>query len=268
MIARFAEIEKFACECLTEAVGAIESIQFSMNEKYAKHLQTRSLEASYIGDVPAYQVLKCGYGIAAHSAILSVDLRQSSRRAVTHGPKNTYLTMHTYLPTMAEVVASAEGLIVGLRGDGLIAAFGVTEKAHRDAKWPDGPNATKQATHCGKAMIEATEEIINPLLEAEDIPAGLQIGVGIAVGEVVITRIGLRPANEVTAYGAPVNQACKFSDGTNRVRLSKGAYDIFPTTKGGRIRFETYSDSFIPTYPRDMLMLERDDKSIGQQRPR
>lgn len=268
MIATFDAIKTFAEERLNEAVHASVSIQFSEIERYAKSAQTRSLEASSIGDVPAYNVLECGYGVAANAVIVSVDLRASSKRAIEIGPKDTYISMHTFLSTMAEIVRHAGGLIVGLRGDGLIAGFGVKDKDDPDANWEEGPRAAKRGTHCGKAMIEAVDDIINPLLVSESIEGGLQIGVGVSAGEVVITRIGLRCANEVTAYGPPVNQACHLTERSTRIRLHRNAYSLFPTSKEGKLRFLCRNGAYLVKYPSNMNMLDRSVIKIRQEKPK
>jgi len=92
--------------------------------------------------------------------------------------------------------------------------------------------------------------------------------VGVAVGEIVVTRIGLTNANEVTAYGPPVNQACKLSGKIIGIRLTKGAHDVYPTAKGGRVKFEHYDGGYFVNFPSDMFMLERDANQIGRRRPR
>jgi len=233
--ANYNEIEHFAKAQYTEAKVAASTIQFSARARYSKNERAGELQASMIGYEPEFAVLDTCYGMGAWASILSVDLRKSSERAVQVGAKDTYLTMHTYLPTMAELVAKAGGKIVGLRGDGLFAAFGLTKLTGKSSEVGEaGSLAVQSATNCGKAMLEATDEIINGILVADGIEGGLAVGVGVAVGEIVVTRIGLTNANEVTAYGPPVNQACKLSGKIIGIRLTKGAHDVYPTAKGGR----------------------------------
>lgn len=272
MIAKFDEIEEFAKDCMNTAKAAATSIQFSRNEKYAKSLlaESGSIRMSLIGDDPDFAELNTGYGMSAWAIILSVDMRGSSNRAIKIGAKGTYLTMHTYLPTMAELVARSDGKIVGLRGDGLFAAFGTTKLigTGREVTPEASAKAIRSAVDCAHAMHDAVDEIINPLLASEDIDRNVQIGIGIDVGDTVVTRIGLRNANEVTAYGPPVNNACKLTSKTYETIMSPSAKAIYPKSKGGRMGFRQTGDGFVVSYPPDWVTLERSDNLIGTRRPK
>ena len=119
MIATFDEIDIFAKDLFNGARVGAESIQFSLSENSERHRYQKSaggIRASLVGNEPEYAKLSMARGMGAWAVILSVDLRESSERAVRLGGEHTYLTMHTYLPTMIELVDRAKGLIVGLRG--------------------------------------------------------------------------------------------------------------------------------------------------------
>lgn len=272
MIAEFSEIEQFAADCLETAQGAARTIQFSVNAraKYARQSGELMESPDLIGNEPEFALLDTAFGMAAWSVILSVDLRDSSRRAIEIGARDTYLTMHTYLPTMAELVSKADGKIVGLRGDGLFAAFGLTKKANADADvTPEvAESAAQNSTRCAKAMLEATKDIINPLLKQNHINDGLEIGVGISVGEVVVTRIGLRDATEVTVYGPPVNQACKLCSKVTGIAMTVGVRRIYPSSAGGRVTFAEYGGGYMPNFPSDLRMLTHSDRPTRQSKPR
>jgi len=268
MIAHFDDISDLAQECFAKANMGAQVMQ--LNESRERSLKASS--AQMIQDLPRFAELTNFYGAKAWAAILSVDLRRSSNRAVEIGARGTYLTMHTYLPIMAELVGKAEGVIVGLRGDGLFAAFGFTELDGSEPQVTSevAGQAVQNASRCGKAMIEAVQEIINPILAENGIHGqktrDLAIGVGIDVGDIVVTRIGLESASETTAYGASVNRACKFADGHNIIRVSHAAHEMYPTGKNGRIKFRRVEGSYIVNYPSDMRMLAQ--RPIGSIRPR
>lgn len=270
MVADFDEVLSFVKEKHREAKDGSETIIFPV-EKYAKMyegMRSRSFggeiiaSAPSISDLPQYKVLKHSTGQSAWAAILAVDMRKSSRIATEHGAEATYVLMHTYLPTMAYLVEKAGGKVVGLRGDGLFAAFGVTELVNTGTEvTPEAATeAVRGAVRCGKAMIEAMEDAVSPVMRNGGLIADLKIGVGIDVGNVVITRIGLESASEVTAYGAPVNHACKkfASKASNQIRVSQVARDMYPKTKGGRVTFANYDGGFFVNFPSDVIMLEGD----------
>ncbi len=268
MIATLPEIQAFAEERFTEANVASKAIHFSLNEKYAKSgRETGSIRASAIVDDPKFSQLQIGFGMSAWAVVLAVDLRKSSDLAIRLGAEKTYLTMHTYMPTMAHLISRAGGKVVGLRGDGMFGAFGLTEDtgSNNDITSDITDGAIRSAVKCGKAMLEAVEDAINFTLQNNDVEGDLKIGVGISFGQVVVTRIGWDSANELTTYGSPVNQACKLSDKGCEVLLTPGAEALYPVTANGTMRFRSHSDGFIVKYPPGYYGLDRPARRI---RPR
>jgi class 3 adenylate cyclase len=278
MLAQFDEIDKFARKCFHEANDGAKVIRFSLteNEHYSKGGRDIKAAAPYsIGNTPRFVELDNFRGVGGWAVVLSVDLRGSSKRATEIGAEDTYLTMHTYLPTMAELVSKANGKIGSLRGDGLFAVFGFTEYTDDQKTLPEGIGkvAIQNATRCGKAMIETTVDILNPIMEENDILGELRIGVGICVGDVVVTQIGIGDAIERTLYGTPVNNACKASTATNEMILTNQAEALFPSSKGGQVKFKPINlggslGGQIIKYPPGYIVLERNSNMIGKTRPR
>jgi hypothetical protein len=147
------------------------------------------------------------------------------------------VTMHAYLPAMAFVVEGMRGHIVGYRGDGLFAAFGLDENGHNPSGMDHGAQV-RQAVRCGKAMIETVDEAVTAELAKYDVPGDLRIGVGIDAGKVVVTRIGLRNASDVTAYGTAVNKAAHGSIGNGVVMITPKARKLYPKCEGGKMGFK------------------------------
>lgn len=256
MIAELQEIRRAARGYLKRAIDAASTIHFSFNERVQRYSRKSMLLASE----PKYAELEPFYGFSAWAVILSVDLRGSSNRAVKVGAKNTYIAMHTYLPTMVKLVGEAKGKVVGLRGDGLFAAFGITELkgTGNEVSSSRAAKAVKAAIRCGKSMLEAIDMILNPLLIEEDIPAGLAIGVGVDAGHIVATNIGLSDATEITTYGPPVNHACKFCCGNMAVGVSKTAKNLYPSSPDGKLSFARdprRQGMWIVKFPNTMQML-------------
>lgn len=268
MSVQFTEIQSFAYEQFELAKSGSKSIKMALSETRVTRNQMvaqryGALSAKALGDNPDFCSLEMGYGTSVWAVVLAVDLRRSSKREIRIGPKKTHLTMHTYLPTMINLVGQWNGSVVGLRGDGLIAQFGETEIIKNDGTDVD-PNtastAAQQAVRCGKSMIETIDEIINPLLEQNDIESNLAVGVGIHHSNLVVTRIGHLTASELTAYGPAVNKACKFSDRSNQVHLTSAVQSLYPKGKGGRIGFRPVrggNSGLVVEFPANMHMLER-----------
>ncbi len=124
-VARLADLLQLARRCRQEATNTANAIRLSTYNEMVKY--AKSYGAELLGDQPGYSELATFRGMKAWGALLSFDLRKSTTRALRVGPRDTFITMHTYIPTMLSIVSSADGIIVGLRGDGAIACFGLVE---------------------------------------------------------------------------------------------------------------------------------------------
>jgi class 3 adenylate cyclase len=252
LVATIAELEYIAQRSLRAATHVAQSIKLSAAVTESKHYAMTD-NGRVLSNEPGYDDLPPYHGIKAWCAMLSFDLRKSSQRALEIGARDTYITMHTFLPTMLAVVAKANGIVVGLRGDGAIACFGLVETTTGNRVTPDqAEKAVSLACDCGDAMVKTVQQVVNPLLVENEIKGNLMIGVGIDVGDIVGTNIGLGRAQDRTAYGNCVNNACKRSYGNDEVILTYRAQDMFPTNKGGKTSFPKYpgrDDAYILRYP-------------------
>jgi class 3 adenylate cyclase len=264
-IPSLAELLRLARQFRDEAQDAAEEINLSMIEanveKHSEHYgRTGSKHLMLLGDKPRLRDLPHFHGLRAWGAFLCFDTRQSSDLAEELGPRGTYILLHAYMPTMLTFVEELEGDIVGLRGDGAIACFGMVEQG--DDKPPvteeQGKKAIVAACDCGHFMVQAMQKVVNPILREGQILTSkvlggrIRVGVGIDVGDFVATRIGLIRARDLTAYGRPVNRCCKFSYGQDQVILTNRARAVFPKGRGGKTRFDPDSrkeGDFILRYP-------------------
>lgn len=191
---------------------------------------------SMVKDLRRFRTFSLGSGATAWGAILFVDVRGSTKRAVSIGPRKTYITMHALLPALAYVVEEYGGYVVGFRGDGLFAIFGLTDSGYNADQFDQG-KIIADASSCGQWMIEGVAKVVNPALQDRECSGNLRIGVGIDSGRIVVTRIGFRYVDEVTAYGDAVNSAAKISSvSDSKVIVSAEVDRLFPTSKAGTIK--------------------------------
>ncbi len=243
------EVNEFVSSSLTIAYKAAHDL--ILNESRVK-----AARAVMMANQPRFMRLKQAHGTAGWGAVLAVDLRESSKRARRIGTRDTYATMQTFIATMGFLVEKAGGSIIGLRGDGIFAAFGFREN-------PDLPDeedmkaAVYDAASCGRAMLQAVDEHINLWLTEFNIEAGLRIGVVIDVDELVITRIGFKDAEEVTAYADAVNDAWKVR-APHCVVLTPRADMLYPRHEQGRVTTKAFGDNLQLVFPADLApMIER-----------
>ena len=171
---------------------------------------------------------------------------------------------HTLLPTLAHLVEQGFGRVANFRGDGLFALFGINEDGENDPDFAFGTESMR-AIRCGKAMMEAVYDAINPILKEAGLPNDLNIGVGIDIGDIVITRVGLPGVNEATAYGNAVNHAAKFCGGNGVIITSDRAWHAIPGEKGGRLAVKSIElkdglRGLKVVYPDDIKVLDRKKK--------
>ncbi|MCD0462094.1 adenylate/guanylate cyclase domain-containing protein [Roseiconus lacunae] len=250
-------VKEFAAEQLAKAKV------YARRIKIANSVQRKSLTANHrdeirasIADDPEFVSLNMGDGIGAWASIAAIDLRSSTKLADHHHPRETYLMTHTLLPTLAFVCEHSEGSVMNFRGDGLFASFGLKKLTDDDDEFPsetEQHNANRDAVSCGCALIEATCDAVQPVLEDEGIDLDLAVGVGVDCGPVVVTRVGWMSANELTAYGQAVNTACKLSDGVNRVKTSPRVKAKYPSGPGGKMQFVDVGDGFLADITVSML---------------
>lgn len=237
MAASVEELRRLVDENLRGADQA--AIQMRLDALEGRSAGHEKIAKGMVKDLPRFRSFALGGGASAWAAVLFVDLRNSTNRAKSIGARKTYLTMHALLPALAYTVDAYGGYTVGFRGDGLFAAFGMNDEGFNEAGYNQG-QIVAQASSCGQWMIEAVAKVINPALNARDCNGNLRIGVGIDSGTIVVTRIGFRYADEVTAYGDPVNSAAKISDvSDNKVIVSEQVDRLFPKSDTGTVKLKT-----------------------------
>ncbi|MBX3218196.1 MAG: hypothetical protein KF850_39690 [Labilithrix sp.] len=155
-------------------------------------------------------------------------MRGSTKLAAAEKPEKMFVLMQCFIPLLGFITSSFNGEIVGLRGDGLIAAFGFGEG--------DWKTFINRAYEAGMVMIEASRDVLGPFLVREGVVAPNAVGVSIDGGQVTMTKIGFGDSVEVTAYGDAVNQAAKSCKGTNALSLS--------ATINGRLHGVTAAETF------------------------
>ncbi len=256
------EIDLFAKRCSARALLNATKIDLSnrtpksfsenIRENYSR---SGSARAHSLSDDPDLADLEPFEGSKGWGAALAYDLRESSKLAEELSPKAMYVLMHTYMSTMLEVLHQGGGQSAGLRGDGGISIIGRVEldQVGRTVTEEEGEEAVYLALDCGEAIRRAVELVLTPHLRGLlKLKRDLLVGVGVDVGDFVITDIGVGSARELTAYGQCVNNAAKRAFGNNTSVFTNKAKGLFPTKPGGKWGFTPYpgvKDAHVPTYP-------------------
>ena len=149
-------------------------------------------------------------------SVLMVDIRGFTVLTERLNPRDIVTVLNAYLKKMSEVIEGYRGLIDEFIGDGILALFGAFEQGDDDAQ---------RSVACAIAMQHAIR-VVNDSLQARGLPA-IEIGVGIATGEVVVGNIGSERRSKHTAIGSAINLAARiegFTDG-GEILISPATYD-------------------------------------------
>jgi class 3 adenylate cyclase len=137
-------------------------------------------------------------GEKRHVTILMSDLRGFSTLTESLMPTQVVSLLNGYLGTMAEVIQSHGGTIDELQGDGILAFFGAPLSQGDDAE---------RAVSAAVAMQVAIEGL-NERNRSAGLPV-IEMGIGIATGEVIVGNLGSERRAKYGAVGSTVNLAAR-----------------------------------------------------------
>lgn len=191
---------------------------------------------------PGVPSVELGRPIVKDYFVLMADMRDSTEHlqeepppeaAVESGLHRLYLETAGLLPTLAHLVRSRGGRVTEYLGDGVLAFVKVEDLATA--------SEYDNAVRLGDACLEVCNDIVAPLLqERYDLPR-IEIGVGVACGQAIVTVIGRGDDQRAIAFGVPVFDASNLSKDRNEVLVSRNMRKAWPKGKGGLRRFKEHS---------------------------
>lgn len=152
----------------------------------------------------AYQVIKQPTGAMefrrTHLAVLFSDLRGFTQVAESIEPEQTATLLNGLFEEMVRCVLRYGGTLDKFLGDGLMALFGA----------PIGYDDNESRAVCSALdMLSALQKLEGDSQPVTDKP--INMGIGIASGEVVVGPLGSRMRSNYTAIGDPVNVAARLT---------------------------------------------------------
>lgn len=188
--------------------------------------------------IPGHEIVRDGETVIDEFVAFVADMRDSSKHlmcaispkhADVSGLQRVYYETSALLPALAYAVSKEEGSVTEYLGDGILALFRIDADAREQAIY---------ASHrAAKNAIGDVRDLVNEVLcERYRLPA-LDIGVGLAVSKTLVTLVGLAPDKQPKAFGECVFRATKLSDGKNEVICDENLKAIWPSSKGGTLRF-------------------------------
>ena len=142
------------------------------------------------------------WGVEQEATILFCDLRGFTKMSEGKLSYDVVFLLNQFLGRMAEAIQDSGGFVDKFMGDGIMAIFGMQTSVQEGAI-----SAIKAARAMGGVL-----DGLNQTLR-EELPAPLQIGIGLNTGPVVLGRIGAGhrtdAAARITALGETVNTASR-----------------------------------------------------------
>jgi hypothetical protein len=211
-------------ECIWKEVGP----QFLFESKLIKVMFSEQKIETFI---PGFPFIEEGKPKTGNFVALVLDVRESTKHLTQAIKAKASLLervlYETYaINTMGEfVIGRHNGGITEFLGDGFLALFHVEKK--------DDVKKSKKAAHECLQSLDVVNEILK---ERYDLPP-LVIGIGLAYSKAIITIMGSVNNLHPKVLGKCVYKASKIATGQNEVLYDPDLKYIWPSCKGGKLKF-------------------------------
>jgi class 3 adenylate cyclase len=148
-----------------------------------------------VGTTVAQQALATGVSLGGELrtvAALFVDIAGSTSLVLRTGPERMVGLLNRFFAVVVETVEGEGGLVNKFQGDAVLCVFGAP------ADHPDPAGAALRAARRICAAVAAAGEV--------------DVGIGVACGQVWAGQVGAASRLEYTVIGDPVNEAARLTD--------------------------------------------------------
>ena len=176
-------------------------------EDITREKRVRNTMARYVAKEVVDQLLASGEDVLQGSTlvatVLFADIRRFALMSETMTPRNTVSMLNEFFTEMVEVIFTRGGMLDKYIGDGLMAIFGAPVTGSADAD---------NALYVANEMIRALGAFNQRRVQRGFEP--IEIGIGLATGEVLAGSVGASKRMEYTAIGNNVNLAARLESAT------------------------------------------------------
>jgi adenylate cyclase len=195
-------------------------------ETLAQQLEIRNLFlrrtfGRYLSDDVVTSLLENDQGLEIRGerrrvTILVADLRGFTSLTEALDPDEIVTILNNYLAAMADVIQEYQGTVDEFLGDAILAHFGALATSEDD---------TERAVACAIAMQRAIEDV-NRVNREQRLP-DVEMGVGVATGDVIVGNLGSEKRSKHTAIGSAVNLASRIEGYTmgGEILLSQATFE-------------------------------------------
>ena len=201
-------------------------------EKKRLRDQQRELFRKFATTEVAEELLTTGFALGGKyvdATVMFSDIRSFTRLVESRGPAETIELLNTYYTLMFDAIGSHGGIVNQMVGDGLMALFG--------APLPR-PDHAERAVRAGLDMLELMAGF-NREQAAQGKPE-IQVGIGIASGQVIAGYTGTERRVTYTCVGDTVNIAAHLEAHTKVVGRPILIDEHTRAALGGDVRVEDH----------------------------
>jgi len=177
-------------------IGVINVIQDVTSEERVRENLTRYLPKHVINEIISKDDLSLFNGENKECTILFSDIRNFTSMTEQLEAKDTVKFLNSYFDVMLDSILKNNGVLDKLIGDAIMGTFGIPYT---------GPNDAKNALNTALEMIDSVKKVE----WNEKLSYDLDIGIGIATGNVISGNIGATKRFEYTVIGDSVNLASR-----------------------------------------------------------
>ena len=201
-------IELGAEDYLTKPVNPVllkARIEASLEKKSLRD-QQKELMRRFATPEVAQDLQNSGFSLGGklvHASVMFSDIRGFSSLAESQPPDETIELLNTYYALMFEAISGHGGVVTVMMGDGLMSVFGAPMPL---------PDYAENAVRAAQEMVELID-LFNVDRQAAGKPP-INIGIGIASGEMVAGYTGTNKRATYTCIGDTVNLAARLETHT------------------------------------------------------
>lgn len=177
----------------------LETITRDVDTIVSSNMEVEDLDA-----VPQRDALRLG-GTAAQftTAALYMDARDSSQYPVVHRRRTVAKMFNALLNSAVRIVRAHKGHVRSFNGDSILAFMDPALASPADS-----------AVKCGFQLLYIVREVLRPKFKAAGYADNFSVGVGVAYGNILAARVGLRndPNNDLIFPATATNLAAKLGD--------------------------------------------------------